>query len=86
MEVQLGMKVKDTVSGLIGIAVCKTVWLNGCERYGIQPPIDKDGKAPDNYYVDSEQIEIIGDGVAVEPKKTGGPCQNPQRQSNPTPY
>ncbi len=87
MDIKLGMKVKDTVSGLTGIAVCKTEWLNGCIRYGIQPPVDKDGKVPDNYYADSEQIEIIEDGVTIEPKKTGGPQSGtPQRQSNPKPY
>lgn len=89
MEIKLGMKVKDTVSGLTGIAVARTEWLNGCTRYSIQPPIDKDLKVPDNYCVDEQQLEIIEDGITAKakPKKgPGGPqSSTPQRQSNPKP-
>lgn len=89
MEIKLGMKVEDTVSGLTGIATAKSEWLNGCVRYAIQAPVDSDGKVPDDYWVDSGQLEIIGDGVTVEkPKKgPGGPSSSiPQRQSNPKSY
>lgn len=87
MEIKLGMKVKDTVSGLTGIAIARTEWLNGCTRYGIQPPVDSDGKVPASHWVDEPQIEIVDEGITVKSTKTGGPSPSiPQRQSSPKPY
>lgn len=34
--IQLGDKVKDMVTGISGIAVAKTEWINGCVRYTIE--------------------------------------------------
>lgn len=63
----LGSKVRDTVSGITGIAVARTQWLHSCERITIQPPVDKDGKLMDAYTVDEPQIEVL---IAAKPKAT----------------
>lgn len=84
-KVELGSKVRDTVTGLTGTAVAYTKWLNGCERIVIQPPLDKDGKVPDSHSVDIQQIEIV-EAVKVEPNapaKVGGPKPEPRRQPDP---
>jgi hypothetical protein len=88
--VNLGDKVKDRVSGLTGIAVARTQWLNGCVRIAIQPStLDKDGKVQEATYVDEPQIDILKAGaikveigtpepVRTERNKTGGPLDLPR--------
>ena len=85
MEIKLGSKVKDTVTNLEGIAVSRHIYLNGCHRYCVQPPLDKDGKVPDAHYIDEHQLEVI-----AEPKKitegnrtTGGPRPTPKGMTSP---
>lgn len=58
----LGKKVRDKINGMVGIATSRTQYLNGCVRYGVTPPADKEGKPLDAYWIDEEQLEVIGDG------------------------
>ncbi len=67
-RVELGQVVKDNISGFKGIAVCRCIWLHGCERIVVQPPIGKDGKLPETGCFDEPQLEIVGEGVLVEDK------------------
>ena len=72
----LGKKVKDNVTGLEGIAVTKCIYLNGCVQYAIQAKIDKDGKIPDEKWVDEQQLKVIGKGGNVSkpiPEKQSRP-------------
>lgn len=74
MTIELGRKVRDKVSGIEGIAVSRTEFLNGCVRYSIQPkPAKKDGSIPGELWFDVKQLEVVGPGVIVEQKRTGGP-------------
>lgn len=72
--IHLGDKVKDTISGLVGTAVARTEWINGCARITIQPTITKKAdKVPDNYTVDEPQVIVL---IAKKKKRktdTGGP-------------
>ena len=75
---ELGDQVKDRVTGLKGIAVAVTTWISGCNRITIQPPVDKDGKPPENYTVDEDMIEVIkknklGKVKKKKKKELGGP-------------
>lgn len=75
--IELGKLVKDKVSGFQGIAICRSVFLNGCIRISVQPPLDKDGKFVDERWFDEAQIELVGDGVSVEKtQSTGGPVNS----------
>ena len=70
----LGTRAKDKVSGLVGMIISRCENLNGCLRYTIQPPIDKDGKIVESYWFDEDQIEIINEKpVEVKKNFTGGP-------------
>jgi hypothetical protein len=72
--IQLGNVVRCKVTGFKGIAVSRLEYLNGCIQYGIKPPMDKKvGKMPDIEYVDSQQLEVVGTGLSVAAKDTGGP-------------
>lgn len=74
--VKLGTKVRDKVTGLVGIAIARTEWLNGCARIVIQPQETKDGKPVDTTCVDEPQIEVVDeDHVLTKGRQTntGGP-------------
>lgn len=88
-HVKLGDEVKDTITGLKGIAIGITVWLNGCVRIVIQPPEVKDGKPVDTYCCDVEQVEVTKPGkftpaekpIDVQPvKRSGGPMPSTPRR------
>jgi len=77
MEIKLGMKAKDKVTGFKGIIMARTVFLNGCVKYTLQPELNKkDGTIPSEAWFDEQQIEIIDEGVAIEQRKTGGPMSS----------
>ena len=65
MRIQLGTVVRDRVTGFIGIAENRAAFLYGCDRYCVQPRVDKDGKIPDNQMIDEPQLEIVEGEQAV---------------------
>lgn len=74
--VKLGDKVKDRVTGLTGIVVARTDWLNGCIRMMVQPQELKDGKPVETSCFDIEELVLI-EANALSPKperkRTNGP-------------
>lgn len=79
-QIQLGDKVRDQVTGVTGIAVCKAEWLSGCLRWSVQQPATKDGKIPDLVSFDAEQLEVVKAGAVVpQVRNTGGPMPTPSR-------
>lgn len=81
--IELGSRVKDRITGIVGIAVSQTDWLFQCRRIGIQPEkLKEDGSPLDIVWVDEPQVEVIAAGVikAERPTKatltkTGGPAR-----------
>lgn len=76
--VKLGDEVRDKVSGFTGIAVSKHTYLNGCDRFSVQPKLKKgEDKLPDTASFDAPQLEVLKT-AAVDPptpitRRTGGP-------------
>ncbi len=58
-RVKLGWRVKDVVTNMTGIAVCKAFWLNGCIRILIQPEELHEGKPVVNEWFDIQQVEVV---------------------------
>lgn len=75
MKINLGDKVKDTVTGYTGIAIARTQWLQGCDRILVQAPVLADSKIPDDRAFDEPQLKILKRAAIKSPenKKTGGP-------------
>ena len=70
----LGKKARDKVTGFEGIIIGMTVYLFGCNVYGLAPKA-KDGKVGDTLWFDEGRIEITGKGVepaSVKAAKNGG--------------
>lgn len=57
--IELGDRVKDPITGCIGIVVCITTWLHGCIRIGVQPEEVKDGRPVDDRYFDQSQLVVV---------------------------
>lgn len=79
---ELGDTARDTVTGLTGKVIGMTQWLTGCPRAIIQPPLDKDGKVPDTYSIDTLTLELVEAGPRHAPAAThkGGPRPTPSRR------
>ncbi len=57
--IKLGSKVRDTMTGLEGIAVVRAIWLWGCIRIGLQPYETRDGKPVEESWFDESRLEVI---------------------------
>ena len=79
MKIELGMTVKDKITGLSGVVVCRASYLTGCDRISIQPLELKDGKPAEWCAFDENQLEIVKGKKIIDlsPKvateKVGGP-------------
>lgn len=78
-----GDKVRDTITGFSGTVVCRTEWLNGCVRFGIQAPALHEGKPVDLQYIDAEQLELVELAPARVARSSGGDRQDPKRAPDP---
>ena len=73
--VELGDSVKDKVTGFRGVAVARYIFLNGCDRYSVQPGVKKDGTLPEAQTFDEPQLGVIRSRAAkTGNRKTGGPA------------
>ena len=68
-EIELGKVYTDSVTGFKGIAVCRTEWMEGCFRIGLQGKVDKEGNIPDMMTFDEPQLLP----KKAPRKKPGGP-------------
>lgn len=81
--IQLGDKVRDTITGFKGTAVARTMWLHGCARIVIQPEgVDKDGKVFENQSFDEPQLIVLKSTKIKTKHDTGGPRPNVQGKPN----
>lgn len=74
--IELGMKVRDRVTGVEGIAVARTEWLNGCTRVTVQPQKLKDSQPVETTTFDEAQLEVVGSTHPLTKRRqvrTGGP-------------
>ena len=71
----LGDKVKDDITGLEGIVIYRSQWLNNCNTYGIQPTDLHEGKPVDKQHFDEPQLTIVKEKVFKAKRDTGGPSR-----------
>jgi len=80
-RIKLGMKVRDVVTGYEGIATSRTIYMRGCDRFSVSPPVGADGKLLEQEAFDEPDLEIVDDGIYVKPEpKPGGPRFTPGRE------
>lgn len=82
-KIDLGVIVKDKVSGLVGVVMGRTEYLTGCAHIGIAPQkVRPDGSLADWQWVDETRCELVRGKKRIslsEPADTvskGGPAPN----------
>ncbi len=58
-KINLRSKVRCTITNYEGVVVARDEWTNGCRRYGVQAPMDKEGKVPDLRWIDEQDLEVL---------------------------
>jgi len=85
--VNLGDKVKDRISRLVGIATGRTEYLYGCVRIIVTPEEVKDGKAVEGGWFDEDQLVVVEAEAVRQPEsaatRLGGPMPAPTRTDAP---
>lgn len=68
-----GIDVKSNITGFKGVVIARSEHLNGCDRYYVQPKVDKDGKYPDGIWMDEgEVIQISKKKIKPQNQDNGG--------------
>ena len=87
MHIKLGQQVKDSITGYKGTVIGRTSFLYGCERIGVQGPLDKDGKVLDIVWFDEEQVIALPIKRIAKKRGKGstpaGPRENVVRKAIP---
>lgn len=69
----LGDRVKDQVTGFVGVVLGRHQWLNGCNTYSVQPQTLKDGVPQERQSFDEPQLDLLGEEVVTSSRERGGP-------------
>ena len=59
MEIELGDKVKCKYTGFTGIAIAKTLFINGCVQISVAPKWDGKVALLEEMGIDSQSLEIV---------------------------
>ena len=94
VDVALGEKVEDRVTGFVGIATAKHTFANGCVYFSVTPQMSKDdkekGTAPNTSFFAHGRLKKVNSGVtaaivippvASNGKVPGGPATKMRRAS-----
>lgn len=65
MQVRLGTRVQDIVTGYAGRATARTTYLDGHERYLVEAHVQKEGDGIREEWVDAERLREL-DGTVVD--------------------
>lgn len=89
-SIELGNKVECIITGIVGIAVARVEYLNGCVQFCVQPRGAMDALKTDSLYIDEGQLKRINIGILAQPRRgrtqrtTGGPsAHTPRGQGQP---
>lgn len=85
MEVELGSKVEDAITGFKGVVTARCKYINGCVQYEITPTTLKVGVPQKEYWLDEKRVIIIGKaGKKKIAKSPGGPANHPTKKNPPS--
>jgi hypothetical protein len=68
----LGLQVRDSITGFVGAITGRTDYISGCAQYLVQPRVDKDGKFVDAKWFDEDRLLPIPEvPVRVDVQRAG---------------
>jgi hypothetical protein len=62
----LGLKVRDRVTGLTGVASSICFDLYGCVQAIVTPPVDEKGALPESKWIDVSRLEVLDASPVME--------------------
>jgi hypothetical protein len=76
--IEMGQKVRERITGVTGVVVCRSEYLTGCNRYALQPEkLNKDGRPQD--WISFDEDQLIDLGKNIKDKKKTEVKHNPRR-------
>lgn len=78
---QNGDTVKDETTGFQGIVVSCSSFLSGCNRYGLQPKVKKDGSMPEAQWFDEPRLKLVKRAIKqvdTRAVRTGADIRDPR--------
>ena len=63
--ISLGEEVRDKVTGYVGIACGRALYLSGQESIGVQAKMDQNGQISNLRWFDEKLLEVVGPGVQL---------------------
>lgn len=86
--INLGSKVKDSITGFAGVATGRTEWLYGCVRYCVEPAELRDGKPIEAQHFDEQRLVVVEDKAPAPAgqggARIGGPKDDPKPRAFPS--
>lgn len=67
-----GDRVKSKISGFQGMITARADHLNGCNRYSVEPLVDKEGKMQEPFWFDEDDLEVVKKKVLKRKSNTRG--------------
>lgn len=77
MKIDLGMPVRDTITGFEGLAIAHATYLTGCEQYLVQPRKLHEGQPAKPRWFDESELDVLGPVEARTTAVAQLPIQQP---------
>jgi hypothetical protein len=78
--IELGVTVRDRITGFEGVVMGRTEYITGCTHIGVQSKkLSKEGKMQDWEWIDETRCEVIDHWkISLKPseQRVGGPAPN----------
>lgn len=71
-KIEMGEKVKDSVTGFCGVVTARTEYMTGCRQYAVTPKVGKGNEARDGQWFDEDRLLK----KQAKNKNLGGPQRN----------
>lgn len=81
--IQLGSRVRDSLTGFTGTAIGRTEWMYGCARIAIEPTELKDGKPIDMVWFDEQRVQLVQEQNPEVSKESSATSGGPQKDPSP---
>jgi len=74
MEIELGMKYKDKITGFTGVATGICSYITGCDQVLLQASCKKNDKAEAVWFDDMRLVHVKAKKLNLEPSVKTGAC------------
>lgn len=71
---QIGVKVRDRITGFTGIVTGFVRYITGCNQCLVAPPVKENGEFADSHWIDVQRLEVLpGNPIVLDSGTNPGP-------------